>query len=671
MGVIKIDTKKTLKQKLLCKLAVSDSVLTVDELATYINRSGRTVRNYLNELADQLEEEHKIELVRKPSVGIYLDATDEQKRGLRDSFKFETIRKYSALYRERYILQTLLTNQTTYTIQLFSEELYCSKGTIFSDLIEVESWLATRGLHLKRKQNQGLWVEGTEQNYRRALMDLAQQYNNFKEIEDCESESDLLDFRLDEMNFRRIKELFGNLDLLAIQGVIQDAEKKLNYCFTDQAFMNLIIHIAITIKRIKSGKEIVLSEEFLNDLKVEYEYSVAQWVVEQLEEIFHIQFPKDEISYISLHMLGAKIQEDFDMKNYDLLLDSQNQEYVNLAIEIIQLASEILNTDLTRDELLLTSLALHLRTTVVRLKYGLKLRNPVLSTIKNEYTSIFGAAWACNSIFERNFGLCINEHEVGYIAMHLAAGVSRKTNTYKTVVVCSSGIGTSQLVARKLQKVFTELEITAIVPVNYLTEDLMNESDIIISTVKFPTKSKKIIFVGSLLDESDQYKITSHLNTIDLECNKVITTSEKQEYMLEKVIDKELCFIEKEKMDFIEIIQKYGSILIEKAYVKEGFIESIVEREEKGSTHVGKGIAIPHSNEEYVNESKICVVKLENPILWQDNTIKLIFILALKIDNINGTKLFFNGFYTILENDELIDRTMKAKDSLEIYQLLT
>lgn len=669
--MINIDTKKILKQKLLYKLAVADSILTVSDLAKFIDKSGRTVRNYLSELADQLEEEHKILLVRKPSVGVYLDATDEQKRRLKDGFEFDTIKKYSSQYRERYILQTLLSNQSTYTIQLFSEELYCSKGTIFSDLVEVESWLSRRELSLKRRQNQGLWVEGTERNFRKALMDMAQQYNSFKDIEDCEDESGLLDYRLDAMNFKRIKDLFGNLDLLAIQSIIQDAEKKLNYYFTDQAFMNLIIHIAITIKRIKSGKEIILSEEFLDDLRIKQEYTVAKWVVKRLEEKFRIKFPKDEVSYISLHMLGAKIQEDFHMKNYDLLLDSQNKEYVNLAIEIIHLASEILNTDLTKDELLLTSLVLHLRTTVVRLKYGLKLRNPVLRTIKNEYTSVFGAAWACSSIFEKKFGVSINEDEIGYIAMHLAAGISRKTNTYKTVVVCSSGIGTSQLVARKLQKIFTELEITTIIPMNYLTEELINESDIIISTIKFPSKSKKIIFVGSLLDEHDQFKIKSHLNAIDLNYNQVIAKSGEQEYILDKIIDRELCFVEKRKMHFIEIIQMYGSILIEKGYVKQGFIENMIEREEKGSTYVGKGIAIPHSNEEYVNKSKICIIKLEHPIVWQRNTIAVIFILGLKIDNINGIKLFFNGFYTLLENEELINRLISAEDDQEIYKLLT
>lgn len=668
--MIKIKGKEEVKKQILLLLIENRNPVTVSTLAEKISMSGKTVRNYLKILKEELKLKD-IRLVLKPNLGVYLDILEEERSCLQKDMhlKDKKEEEFSPKYRHSYILRTLLKNKYTYTLQLLAEDLYCSKSTIVNDLTCIEKWLEERGLHLRRKQNQGLWIEGNENDYRRAMMDLFSESHGNKDA-NLENESDKLDYRVDFDNYKKIRQMFPYIDLFKIQEIIVQSEEKLKYCFTDQAFINLIIHIAIAIERVKNEKEIKMIDEFFESLTGKYELQVAAWVVERLSETFHLTFSQDEIAYIALHMLGAKIQEEVDPSNFDILLDAQNEEYVNTAKEIVYLAGEVLDVDLSQDKLLLTALVLHLRPTTVRLKYGLKLRNPILDTIKNEYTSIFGAAWACSSIFDKRLGVSINEDEVGYIAMHLAVGVSRLNKRVKAIVVCSSGVGTSQLISTKLEKMFHQMDIIATIPLNSLKGEIISKADLIISTIPGILDSPKFVYVSAMLGAIDVLKIKNQLEGLAARCQREESPGKKVlEGHINDVLDEELCFIDDKRHNLEDIINYYGKIMEEKGYVKSGFCENVLERENKASTVIGKGIAIPHSTQEFVEKSKICVVRLSEPIILDDEKVKLIIILALKFNDYCITKEFYRRFYSILDSEKLIVKIMQANDKLEILDV--
>jgi transcriptional antiterminator len=553
---------------------------------------------------------------------------------------------------------------------MFAEELYCSKSTIVNDLVFVQDWIEKHNLTLRRKQNQGLWIEGNESDYRRATKDLIFVINeNEYEEYDFDEDIEKLDYRINYTNFMKIKNMFPDIDLYCIQNIIQNAEKVLKVYFTDQAFLNLIIHIAITIKRVKNKKNVSVNMSSFESLKEEDEYQVAAWVVNELSKNFKIKFPDEEISYISMHMLGAKIQENYDSEEHSKIVKSQDNDFVDIAKSIIKMTSEVLNVDLIGDNALLTRLVLHLRPTIIRLKYGLNLTNPMLQEIKRDYTSIFGATWACSGIFEKKLGVMINEDEVGYIALHIALAIENSNSKINTIVVCSSGIGTSQLVASKLTKKFGNLNITHILPFNLLNEKIIDQSDLIVTTLRKVQDNKKVVFVSTLLDENDLKNIENVIGNIRKSSINYVSKTE-EEKQVEKnniVFERELCFLDSEITDFTQAIIYYGKLMEEKGYAKVGFHEDILEREKKGTTYIGKGIAIPHARDIFVNKSKVCIVKFKNPIEWHKNKLDFMFILCLKFDDVNLTKKFFNKFYSILENEEII---LKIKNAQSIDNII-
>lgn len=668
-----MNSKENNKKQILLILLNSDEPITISKISLQLKVSPKTVRNYLDEIEQTLHDLN-VKLIKKPNVGIYLDVDKNKKSSLKSELNILVNDIYSSKHRQKYILKTLFKNRYTYTIQLFADDLYCSKNTILSDLVFVEKWLKNHNLHLVRKQNQGLWIEGNENVFRDAMMSFfcetsydINQIDNSKTVE--------LDYRLDNINYTKIKSFFPKLNFYVIQRIIQEAEEKLGYYFTDQAFVNLIVHIAIAIERIKFEKSISIEKDNFENIKENKEYVIAKWVVDQLSLDLKIKIPESEIAYICLHMLGSKIQQDIFVDDYTAIINSQDAIYLQVAKEIIQLVSDILRIDLSDDKILLTGLVIHLRPTIIRLKNGLKLRNPLLDRIKSEYFSIFGAAWSCNSIFERNFNVSINEDEVGYISLHLASAIERINKKIKTVIICSSGIGTSQLVANRLKRELPDLEITNIIPANQLTTSVINEADIIISTISLRENIDKIVCVSTFINENDILRIQTFLsksknklknNNLDvpLQAKSNSNLNPKND-----IISSDYCFIDDGNNSYIDTLKKYAFIMEKNSIVRPGFFNNILKREQMNSTIIGNGITIPHSQEEFVLSPKICIVKLNNPIIWQDQKIDLILILALKFKDISTTKSFFKNFYSLLDNKDLIEKIKHSNDVEEITSI--
>jgi activator of the mannose operon (transcriptional antiterminator) len=675
-----INHKETIKKKMLVELLNRTVPITITDLANLFNKTGRTMRNYLDEIQDEYKK-FRIEIVRKTNVGVYITMDDKDREELlilleKDKAGSFSADNFSSRYRQVYILKTLFEDKFSYTIQMFADDLYCSKSTIVNELVHVQVWVEKYNLILQRKQNQGLWIEGDEKDYRRAFKDLIDEIQDKEQEVDDFIVSDIeLDYRIDIVDYEKIKNMFPKINLYTIQRIIQEAEKELGLYFTDQAFLNLITHMAITIERLKNHKSVSSTENYFESLKKEREYTVARWVVNELTKEFKVNFPEEEIGYIAIHMMGAKIQEHYDAEESSTIIENYDVGFTDMAKSIITMSSEILDVDLTKDGGLLTRLVLHLRPTVMRLKYGLRLTNPILSRIKEEYTNIFGVAWACNSIFENKFGVTINEDEVGYLVLHLALSVDKIRSKIKTVIVCSSGIGTSQLVASKLVKKFDNLDITHILPYNLLSQKIIEEADLIITTIRNIKKGEKVVYISALANENDYSTITNAIKnlkrdglSIPLSNAEDVKNLDDDKYQ-ESILEKELCFLNSDITDFPQAIIYYGKLMEKKGYAKIGFHEDILKREKIGSTYIGKGIAIPHAKDIFVNKSKICIVKFTKPITWQGNKVDVIFILCLKFNDANNTKNFFKKFYSLLENDEMISQIKNAQSLNDITYL--
>lgn len=634
--------------------------ITINEIANRLDVSNRTIRNDFQKISELLEDSEDIKIVKKPRVGVWLDANFAGKKKIESiiSSNEEYIHPYSSKVRKRYIIERLLMSQDSVTMQKLGNELYVSRITIYNDCEEVEKWLKKYNLLLRRKKNYGVEVVGAEMDFRKAISDLMN-------INLRESQKRSNVHKEDGSIHVDIQHMFKKDILEKIKLILTEIQSQMAYKFTDEAYSGLVMHIAIALDRLKNENPIVLAEFQKKEIQEKNEYEIAKTICSKMNKLFKVNFSEDEIANIALHVLGSKIRY---IKDESLqMIDEIDDQIVDITKEIISLIEKILSVDFSNDKKLFIGLLLHLRTAINRMKYGLNIRNPLLKDIKHNYPSVFGAAWASSVLFEKYFGIKVTEEEIGFISIHIGAALERLNEKTRAVIVCSSGIGTAGLVAVRLEREISGLDIVEITSVNDIDSIKSTDFDIIISTLPFEYISKPVIQINPIVTKKDLEEVKKYLVNIQ---NTRRFIKNKMNDQRSGLFDEKFVFAKTKASSKTQIINDLCRVLINEGYVKEEFLKFTLEREQITSTAVGKGVAIPHGSHIYVNEPVIVVATLDEPVEWLNGKVDIVFLLALKFDNKEKIRYFFKNFYSMLDNDEILNAIRHKEKSKEIYEIL-
>ena len=143
-------------------------------------------------------------------------------------------------------------------------------------------------------------------------------------------------------------------------------------------------------------------------------------------------------------------------------------------------------------------------------------------------------------------------------------------------------------------------------------------------------------------------------------------------------LDKELTVIEFEANSKEEVLMRLGQELQEQGFVKAGFVDSVLKREELYPTGLPTqpyGVAIPHTDGDMVHQSKIAFASLKNPVkftaMGQKDVqvdVKLVFMLALK--NSADQLEMLQKLVGLFQKPETVSRLADVKDVDELNVLL-
>lgn len=618
-------------------LLESEKPVIVDEIAMKLNVSNKTIRNDFIKLRDIVERDG-LKLVKKSGVGTSIEGSDKNKVTLLQSIKSEMgyVEPYSPEGRQIYILEKLFMEGVIVTSYGLAEELFVSITTLHNDLRHIEEWIKPYNLKIIKKNSQ-IEIAGKEEDYRKAISSiilLGKETNKTQMALDQECNS-----RIDFFSMRQLKALI-NIHYERLEQIVNELEIQLQFRFSQEAYISLISHIAISIKRINGERKILLSDEIANSIKDTKEFLYAKKMGLQIEEAFNVLLPETEIGYLTLHILGSKIHENLADLNVPFENAAELEIVVEIAKNIVSVTSDILHINLMDDHALMNGLILHLRPTVNRLKYGLTLRNPILEDIKTNYSDIFGVAWMSSRIFERYLNVKIPESEIGYITLHLAAAVERNVKKIKTLVVCHSGIGTSQLLSERLQRSFREIEIIGILSSTALKDQIPENTQIIISTVPL-TINRPVLVISPLFTRLDIKKVEQFIGTL---ADKYKENTMKIEYFHRS----------KKIQSRKELIFEICDNLEEKQYITSKFKESVLFRENMMSTEVGRGIVIPHGDANKVKQSCIALTVLQHPMKWKQERVEFVFMLCITEKDMANSKYIFRNLCRQMDKPEFL-----------------
>ncbi|WP_238882222.1 BglG family transcription antiterminator [Clostridium sp. YIM B02551] len=624
-------------------LLSENDYLTTNAIADRLKVSNKTIRNEFNKI-EEIITKYNLELDRKPGSGVSIIGNELDIISLKEVVKhIKNIVPYSSEERRNYILNRLFKDNTNLTIRQLATELYVSKSTIHKDLILVSEWLSDFDLTLIKKPNLGIEIEGKEQDWRSAFITLLSTLNNSESNDYVFKDNLNINSRLDGTVLNKLNSI-SQLDYYIIEKILSEAEEELQYDFSDEAFINLMIHIALSIKRKETKGSSNIAKGLINPIEGKKEYEAAKSIIRKINVYFKVKLPEYEIYYITVHILGSKRYEQIDSPIVTNIENKKEDLSVTIANEIIGIIENYLGIYLQEDKQFKNALIMHLSPTINRIKYGLTLRNPITDDIEENYPEAYGIAWLSNTIFKKYFGKIISREELGYLALHIAAAIERNRKPLKVVVVCSSGIGTSQLLALKIKRHFSDIQVLDVISALSIKKMDLNGVDLIISTVATNVKIPQIL-ISPLLSEKDIRKLEIVINSIK---NKTPNLDKKS------VINEDFIYINEQYNSKEELIKDICEKLRNRSYINDGFLQSILEREEKYTTEVGNGVAIPHGNFKYVNAPIVVYIKLKEPIKWKEAQVQIVLLVCTREKDTTQFIKFFRNFYQVLESEEEI-----------------
>lgn len=150
-----------------------------------------------------------------------------------------------------------------------------------------------------------------------------------------------------------------------------------------------------------------------------------------------------------------------------------------------------------------------------RLQNNIPVKNGLLDEISTTYRKIFDEVSKVSKEISEAYGYpTIDDNENGFITLYFAKMLETQNISKKVLIVCTTGVGTSELLRAKVMKKFPHLQIVNIIATRDLTKQLaMNtDVDLVITTVNFSEPlTKPTVLVSAMFNENDQKKLQEKL----------------------------------------------------------------------------------------------------------------------------------------------------------------
>lgn len=145
----------------------------------------------------------------------------------------------------------------------------------------------------------------------------------------------------------------------------------------------------------------------------------------------------------------------------------------------------------------------------------------------------------------------------------------------------------------------------------------------------------------------------------------------KEIYMGKILVEKENIYLGLETVTKEEAIRFAGHKLIEAGYVKEAYVDSMLNREKILSTYMGHGLAIPHGDrdsKDLILKSGIVILQYKNGIKFEDGKVAEIIIGCAGKGN-DHLKILA-GLASMFKNSEVMDIFTSTNSADAIYNYL-
>lgn len=693
------------RNQLLLHLMSADCLTTVQALAKKFHVSSRTIRYDLDALDLFLDACSLPRLIRKQHGGVKLPESDELHQQLLILLKHAGVYQYnfSAPEREIILIGQLMHSRDYLTIDDLANRLLVSRNTVIKDLNGVKTWYSRYGLELRSMPKYGLKVLGDERSLRQAAVQFIKDHVGLEKALE-------IVHRLIESGhngpsmYGCCSEWFHNINFEIIQTSIRIIEKELQTIFSDHAFTNLSFYMAIALKRIQLGREVIMPAEELEVLQRTRAFQVMVDVAKQLGQSFHLILTLDEVGYLTEHILGSSVMSSAARD------ENSRMELDMLVCNLIANVSRTLKQDLIADRQLFLGLLDELRPCMYRLQYGLKLEHGPVEELKRNYEALFAIVHRHIKPIEHYGGGQLTDDEITHLTLHFGAALERVKPPGRSLpnilIVCANGLGTASLLASKLQSLF-EVSIIGIAARHQANGILLeHQVDLVVSTVSLPDIAVPVVTVSPLLPPQDVAALRGYiemnkasksllgrtLEIIEQHCqidhyeqlyndlakhfdeDIPLFSAHTRQLPLRDLLTSDVILLDALASDWQEAIRLAGQVLVRQGSVEDCYIDAMIAVVQEQGPYIvlWPGIALPHAGiDKGVRKVGMSLVRLKNPVSFGHNEHDPVtLIVALAAVDHSSHVMALLDLTRMLGDPEMVERLNRLPDSRQVEALI-
>lgn len=624
-----------------------DEFISANSLSEMFGVSTKTIYKDIDKI-NQYFKEYGIEIEKIPRKGIRIDEKFKSKKIdliLSDIDSKKNLDNQSIEYREEFLFKEICLKRKKLNIDVYEDSTFISEGSARRDIKKLEKEISSKKLHLVNEKGR-YFVSGEESRIRTVIKEYVSSL-------------------IDDSNFEDIKTLsrfFTKENISNCKKVIYELGKKYDYDLSKRYFNTLLIDLLVQINMIELG---FILTDYKTSIKFDIDHFEAYFYAREiLSEILDSkkEIPSQEIEAFSYTLLAS----GFKIKNagYNLRLDKS-------VTNLIKKVSNILDIDLANDYHLKNMLISHIGPMIFRLQKSIAVNNPVAEEVKKQYSVLYNVVWLSVRELTEEFNIKMTADEAAFLAIHFQIAVEKVHTSLNILVICPHGIATSELIVSKLKRLILDTDKIKKIDLDDLDKIDLSNVDFIVSSVKLEKIKVPVFEVSPVITEQEMKEISRFFNE-NLDKNRFLKSSEKIETnnnLIRELLDENILLKSKAK-NKDEVFKEILKISNELNRKNNLFLDSIIKREDMGSTSVYTGISIPHCDPKYVNKSQLGIITLDKPIKWGKNLVKIVLLIAITDEDIDSTKDILIKIYGKIENKNFIEKLWKSKTKDELISTL-
>ena len=690
------------------------------QLAQKLDVSERTVRYDLILLSDWLKE-NNIRLEKIPQKGIFFDKENREKadrllQELSDNNSVEN-RFLSSNERVCMIIIDILEKRSDYSFDEAPERFGISRATFIRDLEKVSEWFESHGVQLLRKQRRGVRIDVDETVYRRLIINFVRENSSQSTFMKYIMKHSLQDDKpvTKPGAYAYINRIFCTVNINQVFREIEQYLKKNDIVMNDDEYIWLIYYLTIMVSRIKDGYMIDKIPEEYRELVKNHDWSEIK---RELGNYFPDLMTDEEQEREAICLAAYIYSSVKNEKNPGLTASSETARQISLFLQ--EEINRRLGCDLSREGELLNDLKKHLQAAIIRIRLGMPAHNEMLDEIRKKFPYIFSV---CSELVEEissQFGILLNEEEVGFITLYIALGLKRKEEetaepeNVRAILICGYGVGTVTFLMGSLKQQFPRITIVDKLSVFDIYLYDFTKVNLVFTTIDIPMPlPKPVIKVSPILTKMDirridsflrtrepgmdtiaqEFKISEIMNVISKYCD--IHDSNELAGELKKHISSQIpgmtgltelpalydILPKKYMMAGIEAdswesaVRKAAKPLIEDGCTTEEYVQEIIGLKERYNQYavISNGVCMPHAEPNIQYKLACSLATLKKPVeIEQDGkTIRIYVIMVLSLsDTMSQAKALDEMFILLDEFPELPLKLQDAANVAEISRIL-